>query len=288
MSISRPLVSIVIPAYNAEKYLADAVRSAQTQDYEHLEVIIVDDGSTDSTPELAKGFAAADARVRVVSQSNGGLSSARNTGLRHARGDFVSFLDSDDTLHPLKVSRQLGALQSTDAGLAFSDYYTADENLVPQMISVTRPYLDDLNEQLPLQNVFPAHAALIRREIVDYVGVFDEGLPSAEDWDYWIRCAKVTAMVYVPGALCCYRLHSGQMHNDRRRMRLSQLRVVRKHYHPGSPQRRLAMAGFHWAEAKYQYSQGHPGRTLLQLLKVVTLTRTPTRTRRVIRLGRYG
>lgn len=288
MSTERPLVSIIIPAYNAEKYLAEAARSAQSQVHTCLEIIIVNDGSTDGTTELAAELAAADPRIRVVSQPNRGLSAARNTGLRQASGDLVSFLDSDDTLHPLKISRQVAALEGTGAGLAFCDYYTTDEDSVPLTIAETRPQLADVEQQLRLQNIFPVHAALIRREVVDRVGTFDESLPSAEDWDYWVRCAKVTRMVHVSGALCSYRRHGAQMHNNRERMRSSQLRVVRKNFRPGSIDRRMAMAGFHWGEAKFQYSQGHIGRTVVQLVRVVTLARSPTLALRVVRLAGYG
>lgn len=284
----EPLISIVIPAFNAEMYLLDAVRSAQSQVHQNIQILIIDDGSTDKSLELAVNCSKKDPRIQVISQANAGLSSARNTGLRHATGDYVSFLDSDDTIHPLKISRQIAELERTGAGIAFCDYYTTDEALVPQAISQTRPKLADISAQLPLQNVFPPHAALVRREVVDQVGGFDESLPSAEDWDYWIRCAEVTSMVHVPGALCAYRRHSGQMHNDRQRMRISQFRVIRARYCAGSWQRRVAFAGMHMGEAKFCYSQGRLMRMLVHLIKVAVLARSPRRALQVIRIAGYG
>ena len=129
---------------------------------------------------------------------------------------------------------------------------------------------------------------MLRREVVNRVGDFDESLSSAEDWDYWVRCGEVATMVHVPGALCCYRLHSAQMHNDRQRMRSSQLDVVRKHYRPGSSRQRMAMAGFHWGEAKFQYGQRNYVRMLVQLLISMAFARTPKRALRVMHWARYG
>ena len=288
MNNEQLLVTIIIPAYNSAKYLKDAVRSAQLQNHRHLEIIIIDDGSTDGTAEVAAQLAADDPRVRVIIQPNRGPSAARNTGLRQAAGDFVSFLDSDDTLHPLKVSQQLIALEDPGVGLVFCDYYTSNEDLVPLAISKTRPQLEDIRDQLALQNVFPVHAAMVRRGVVARVGTFDESLPSAEDWDFWVRCGEVATMVHAPGALCCYRRHTSQAHNDRRRMRSSQISVVRKHYRPGSKRRRMAMAGLHWGEAKYQYGQKNYGRMIVQLTMVMMLARTPKRVLRVMHMAGYG
>jgi glycosyltransferase involved in cell wall biosynthesis len=288
MENTAPLVSVIVPVFNLERYVVEAVASVQAQAHQRVEIIIVDDGSTDATPTLIANVAISDSRVQVISQTNAGPSAARNEGLRRATGEFISFLDADDTLHPMKILRQLATLERTGAGIAFCDYYTTDEDLVPRTISPTRPQLSSINEQLPLQNVFPPHAALVRRDVVERVGLFDESLRSAEDWDYWIRCAAVTSMVHVTGALCSYRRHGGQSHNDRTRMRSSQLRVVRKHYRLGSHERRMAMAGFHWGEAKYQYGQEHFLRTFVELLKVVSRTRTPRHTLRVMRLAEYG
>jgi glycosyltransferase involved in cell wall biosynthesis len=285
---SSPLVTVVIPAFNAERYLLEAVRSVQSQVYRRLEIIIVNDGSTDKTSDLATECACNDPRVRVISQPNAGPSSARNMGLRSALGDYVSFLDSDDALHPMKIARQVIALESTRAGLVYCDYCVTDENLVPVIISETRPKLPDVSAQLPLQNVFPPHAALVRREVINRVGYFDESLSSAEDWDYWIRCAGATVMTHVPGALCFYRRHGDQIHNDRQLLRSSQRRVIHKHYGRGTLSRRMAMAGFHWGEAKYSYGRRRWARMLLQCFRVVALTRNPAKTLQVIRISGYG
>lgn len=283
-----PLVSIIIPTYNAERFIEEAVASAQNQLQGRVEIIIIDDGSTDSTPALIDRMASQDPRIRIEHQANAGPSAARNRGLRLANGEFVCFLDADDTVHAAKICRQLTAIERAGAGIAYSDYYTTDEDLVPETIVSTGLQMSTVAEQLPFQNVFPVHAALIRRQVIEQVGFLDESLRGAEDWDYWIRCASVTSIVHVPGALCSYRRHGAQSHNDRDVMRSSQQRVLRKNYPARSAERVTAMAGFYWGDAKYQYFHRHRLKAAVSLLRFLAWARTPSRARRVMRLGRFG
>src|ERR1044071_7783966 len=109
--MQQPLVSVIMPAYNAERYIAASVRSVLAQTYQNWELIIVDDGSTDGTAAVAKSFAEADGRVRYVYQPNGRLGNARNTGIRHARGPLIAFLDSDDLWMERKLELQLKAME---------------------------------------------------------------------------------------------------------------------------------------------------------------------------------
>ena len=101
----RPLVSVIVPAFNAETVLAEALLSVQNQTYPHYEIIVVDDGSTDRTRQIAARFAGSDPRIRFFEQANAGSAAARNTALRHARGEWIAFLDADDTWLPAKLER---------------------------------------------------------------------------------------------------------------------------------------------------------------------------------------
>src|SRR5688572_3090637 len=122
------LVSVIMPAYNSGRFLAESVRSVQAQTFGGWELIIVDDGSTDDTAAVARGFAESDARVRYVARANGGQAAARNTGLGEARGPLVAFLDSDDLWLPGKLEAQLGVLERTGVDLVYTDGHIFSED----------------------------------------------------------------------------------------------------------------------------------------------------------------
>lgn len=120
MSSATPLVSVIIPAFNAGESLRETLESAARQSWQHLEIIIVDDGSTDQTARIAADFCAADERAKLILQSNHGVSAARNRGIAETRGAWIAPLDADDLWHPEKVERQLAAARANpDAGLVY-------------------------------------------------------------------------------------------------------------------------------------------------------------------------
>jgi glycosyltransferase involved in cell wall biosynthesis len=135
---TRGLVSVVVPCFSAAAYLDEALLSIRYQTYAELDVIAVDDGSTDNTRQILDAHAAVDPRVRVFSQPNQGLSAARNTGIRQARGEFFCFLDADDVFLARKVERQVGFLQRhPDCDLVYSDYFkhaSPGANSLPNML----------------------------------------------------------------------------------------------------------------------------------------------------------
>ena len=124
----HPLVSVVMPAYNAAPYIEEAIRSALSQSWSNLEVVVVNDGSKDDTAILARAIG--DDRVRVIDRANGGVSNARNTGVDAAHGEFIAFLDADDALHPRAIEFKMDALQRAGADWAYSDMWTCDSQLL--------------------------------------------------------------------------------------------------------------------------------------------------------------
>ena len=176
--MTAPRISCIIPAWNAGAYLAPAIESVLGQSYPPHELIVVDDGSTDGTPEVIASFAG---RVRAVRQDNAGHGAARNAGLKLAHGDFVAFLDADDLWHPGKLQQQVAAFrEERDLGLCFSwlrnfsgepPAWTAEggEASVPGYSSVT---------------------ALVRRAVFDRVGLFDPALRHGGDRDFFMRAAE--------------------------------------------------------------------------------------------------
>lgn len=189
---SEPLVSTIIPAYNAAGTLRQAVRSVLSQGIEDAEVIIVDDGSTDATLSIAEELALGDDRVWVSSQPNSGVSEARNTGLRGARGQWLHFLDADDWVLPRGLKRLIEAAQRSGLEAACGGSALFDERGhslgwsygvdVPQGVSVG---VTELLER----NRFQPGASVVRRERLAGMA-FDERVEPSEDWDLWLRLSE--------------------------------------------------------------------------------------------------
>ncbi len=186
-----PTISVIMPAYNVEQYLAASVESVLAQTYRDWELVIVDDGSTDRTGRIADEYAARDPRVRVIHQRNGGLSAARNTAMRYARGEFFALLDSDDLWDPDFLAAQM----ATFASAQHTDVVTGNARNLgghwhgkparPWPDKRPQPVLADIlrdEEAVFIMSVF-------HRSVYQTVGDFDERLRSNEDYDYWLRAA---------------------------------------------------------------------------------------------------
>lgn len=226
-------VSVIVPSYNYAGYLPLCVDSLLGQTYPHWECIIVDDGSTDDTPAVCGRLAAADARIIFARQQNRGLSAARNTGIKRASGELLQFLDADDLLEPQKLEihvRRLDDLPLTDIVVGDAAYFRDDE---PN--SLQEWPVDALLEASPLaalvaENAFVVNAALVRRRLVDAVGLFDETLVAHEDWDFWLRCALAGChftVLSATGARALVRQHAANMSASREKMMRTAI-LVRK------------------------------------------------------------
>jgi glycosyltransferase involved in cell wall biosynthesis len=259
-------VSVIIPCFNVAKYVRDAIRSVRNQTYRDVEILCVDDGSTDDTPLLLREEAAADPRVRIVTRSNGGLPAARNTGLKHAQGGFICFLDADDVFLPDKIERQVRFLaEHPDIDLVYSDYYEGDSELNLVGLRAPRIAASDMTEALAEKNWFTPQVPLLRRRMVEAAGEFDPSLRASEDWDYWIRCSRAGKFGYLPGPVAIYRLHANQMHHDSTRMFTSGKRVLRKHYRGNHALYHRALALFYERNARYSWNGARRLQTALYL-----------------------
>ncbi len=192
--MTNGLVSVVIPCYNAGNYLPRALRSVAWQTYTRWECIIVDDGSTDNTGEIASAMAAADSRIRYIKKEHSGLAATRNAGIDVARGEYLQFLDADDVLLETKLEECLRAFGAdTVAGAMYTDYaYFKPPSEFFRMLPATLPSDDALREFLfgwDVSFLVPVHAFLFRRGVFGDTR-FDVNLGShAEDIDCWIRIA---------------------------------------------------------------------------------------------------
>jgi glycosyltransferase involved in cell wall biosynthesis len=279
-----PLVSVIVPCFQVERYLHDAARSVLGQTWERVELIVVDDGSTDGTPAIAERLAGSDPRVRVVRKPNGGLSSARNAGIAAAQGELLCFLDADDVLLPDHLRSQVEFLRLFPAcDLVFSDFYLGDPQLVPYYLDRRTPPRLPLPELFVYQNwIGPPFTVVLRKALQERVGGFDEGLRSSEDWDYWIRASRCGTFSYRPGPAGVYRQHPGQLIKNHDRMRSNQEKVIDKSFPRGSREWRIATGSRAFSYAQWHYGQRQYGRTLRELWRCVWHARS-ARTVRTIR-----
>lgn len=195
-------VSVVIPVYNGAKFIAKAIDSVLAQTYPVHELIVVNDGSKDDTASVLERYAD---RVKVVHIPNGGVSNARNTGIKLATGDVIAFLDADDVWRNEKLSKQMAALaEYPEVGFTFCNFLTLNRNLakeVPHFEHLTTRL--SLNFQQPLMRsplavlieanvVGTCSNVIIRRSVLDQVDLFNTNYRQAEDYDLWLRCSLVT------------------------------------------------------------------------------------------------
>jgi glycosyltransferase involved in cell wall biosynthesis len=227
-----PTVSVIMPAYNVEPYLADAAATALGQTFTDLELIIVDDGSTDGTGRIAEAMRRRDpARVRVVTKPNGGLSSARNAGIRVATGQFFALLDSDDLWEPEFLESQMSVFARDPR----ADLVTTNaKNLGgPRDGLPARPWAEGY-PAITLATILADEEAVFimtvfRRRVWEAIGEFDERLATNEDYDYWIRAAA-RGFRFARNArpLAWYRRRADSLSSNEARMLAGILKVLEK------------------------------------------------------------
>ena len=214
--MSLPLVSIVIPAYNATRTLRATVQSALEQTFQDFEIVIVDDGSKDETFKLAQELANEDSRIKALTQPNGGAAAARNAGIEAARGKYVALLDADDLWLADKLNRQVEFLEANQNVFAVQ-CGALFVNDAMQVLSV-RQCTDTGNsfrESLLFENIPAFLSALIaRRDKLIEVGMFDTKLEILEEWDMALKMSRFGKMRSIVEPLVLYRVHAGNRHSN--------------------------------------------------------------------------
>ena len=226
-------ISVVIPAYNYGRFLPESISSVLSQSFSDFELIVVDDGSTDDTRRIVARIA--DPRLRYIYQHTQGLSAARNTGIRHANFEFVTFLDADDLLLPGMLEttlREFGRLSPDYALVACATVRMTETGAPIDTIKekgagqVSREYRAS---DLVLKSRFPC-CVLARREVFAAAGYFDINLRSSEDRDMWIRIAEKHRIHFCSRQLVRIRRHSSNMSKNADRMRVNMRRVLAKYF----------------------------------------------------------
>lgn len=228
-----PAVSVIIPCYNHGHYLPCAVNSVLAQTFTDWEAIIVDDGSTDDTRQVAAQFT--DPRVRYIYQENRGLSAARNTGIRAAQGEYLAFLDADDEWEPAFLAACVEALSEQPALAAvvtLARFIDENGNGLPRLGGAAVD-VQQFRSRLLEGGFFPPNAVVVRSETVRSTGLFDERLTSVEDWDLWLRItANGGQLRTIPQPLARYRVVTGSMSTNAGRMHANRMAVLAKHFGP--------------------------------------------------------
>ncbi|MFW6116145.1 MAG: glycosyltransferase family 2 protein [bacterium] len=229
--IDTPKVSVVIPAYNHAPYVAQTISSILAQTWRDFEIIVVDDGSTDETPQIIAQFGD---QIRYVWQANRGIAAARNTGIRQARGEFISFLDDDDLWAPDYLETVVPVLeQDPDTMAVHTGWQAIDEKGRPlsrRSVRVVPP--DQLFDALLVGGFFTGACVTVRKTCLDRVGPLDEMLQGCDDLDLWLRISRVHTFKGIPEALVLYRMHGAGLSSNEVHMFRDRLRVLTKHFGP--------------------------------------------------------
>lgn len=241
MSLS---VSVIIPAYNHARYIAETLDSVLAQTYPIHEIIVVDDGSTDETPQV---LAAYGDHLRVLRKTNEGAAAARNSGLEIATGDLIAFVDADDIWLPHKLESQVrcfeqGAAAGSPLGLVHCGMEEVDaggESICQRTDGLAGAVAEEMLLWRRVVILGGGSGVVMPRKVIQEVGGFDASLSVSCDWDLYLRIALRYPVGFVAGPLLKYRLHGANMHKNIRAMERDMLRVYRKAFASQRGLRRL-------------------------------------------------
>lgn len=216
LTTSQPLVSVVIATYNMGQYISQAVESILEQTWENLEVIVVDDGSTDQTPDVMLKYQD-HPQVTYIKNENQGQPKAKNCGIKNTKGDFIAFCDADDFWESKKLEVQMPLFANPKVGVVYSEVSFIDEHnhrYVKEEHEVR--YSGKITNQMLIENFVPFGTSVIRRQCIEQNGIFDEEFRMGIDWDLWLRYSLDWEFIYAPEKTYVYRVWSGQMSNNYR------------------------------------------------------------------------
>jgi glycosyltransferase involved in cell wall biosynthesis len=227
-----PEVSVIITAYNLAAYLEEAIQSALNQTYQNMEIIVVDDGSTDNTRELVTHLASP--KINYIFQENHGAGAARNTGIRASTGRYIAFLDADDIWLPRKLELQLKVMESSPwASVIYCDmYFTgATDNILTETFFQQLkwpPPRGKVLDKMAIRSFGIPSTLLIKRDVFEKIGLFDEGLPYCDDYDMLLRMAAYIEFETLPTPLVKYRLHPSQISRKYAQVLMNHITVFNK------------------------------------------------------------
>ncbi len=230
-----PNVSIVIPAYNAMKYLPETIDSVLNQTYNDFEVLIINDGSSDHIVQWVSQLV--DPRVKLISQTNQGVTVARNKGIACAQGEYIAFLDADDLWEPTILEKQVRCLEDNPAvGLVHTWMTIIDEQSKLTGKVMTSNAEGDAWKQVVELNTVPCSSVMVRRCCFETVGVFDQNLRNIDDWDMWIRIAARYPFAVIKEPLMRYRQHLNNMTKNWKEVEQSSQIIIETAFRSAPPE----------------------------------------------------
>ena len=273
-----PGVSVIIPAYNYGRFLSDAIDSALAQTYSNFEVIVINDGSTDNTPDVAARYGS---KIRYLRQDNAGLPAARNSGIKAARHPFVAFLDADDVWEPEMLASAMRCFSELDESVGLIACASVRTDAEGRVIASKRFASFDNCEikarDLLLKNRFMPSAVVAKRAAFHTCGLFDTSLRSSEDRDMWIRIATKYRVNFHGKTLVRIRKHGSNMSRHADRMKRNMRRVICKAFHSRVVPRAnvffwLRVLAFNFFEVGWMhYDEGAHGKAVFDMLRSMLL-----------------
>jgi len=272
-------VDIIIPAFNAARFLPFSLESVVSQTFDDWRILLVDDGSTDNTAEAVAPFLdRLGSKIRYIKQENRGLPAARNTAIRASTAEFLALLDADDVWLPCRLSEPVKILvERPQVGLVYGLITGIDQDNRPGITwgGNLRDGDGHIATQIYMRKVdLPCPTITFRRKCLDEVGFFDETMRATEDRDLWLRIALRYEVGFVPKVLAYYRLSPNSMSTDPQRMLQAQLKFIRKHYGSegcGLRPRQIALARSYKQRAEALKVQSQPWAALMSALQAVAL-----------------
>ncbi|MFC1848268.1 glycosyltransferase family 2 protein [Chloroflexota bacterium] len=247
-----PKVSVIIPSYNRASLVTRAIDSVLVQTYPYLEVVVVDDGSTDNTTDVVGSYA--DERVKCVKhRKNRGVSAARNAGINVSRGEFIGFLDSDDEWLPEKLERQVEKFKSAsvNTGLVYGGYEVIDSGSNKTISWENPKKRGPVFRYLLKEDFIGSPTPLVKRECFEKAGCFDEELQFCEDWDMWLRIAQYYEFDYVGETVAKFYVSQFQTTSDSYRALQNLSKFWAKHHTYLSEEPAILAHHFKWAAQRY-------------------------------------
>jgi len=228
--MSKSLVSVIIPAYNAEHFIEETVKSVLDQTYTELELIIVNDGSTDGTQLKLDQLAASNSKIQLITKTNSGVCDSRNLGYKSAKGAYITFLDADDLWEPDFLQLCVAKLTKDHIDAVYSRVQLINEKSEPREEYIEANTINSADDILAwkLGYVASMGCAIYKKSVVEKAGAFDNRLSTAADQDFHLRVAAITPIVAIDQVLFYYRIHDNNMHGNIGVMQTDHLLVFQK------------------------------------------------------------